>query len=80
MLFRSYPERMHLFELTRRLVDMDSTTGREDEVAAFLAACLRGLGADATIDLTLDITDVKHLDRVVATIKRIRGVRDIERP
>jgi GTP pyrophosphokinase len=33
----------------------------------------------ATIDLTLDINDMKHLDRVIASIRRIGGVRDIER-
>lgn len=35
---------MHLFELTRRLVDIDSTTGREREVAQFVGGYLRGLG------------------------------------
>jgi acetylornithine deacetylase len=30
--------------LTRQLIDIDSTTGREGEVAAFLSAALRGLG------------------------------------
>jgi len=33
----------------------------------------------ATIEMTLDITDMKHLDRVVAAVKKIHGVRDIER-
>lgn len=41
---------MHLFELTRRLVDMDSTTGREGEAAAFVAACLRGIGAEVSLE------------------------------
>jgi acetylornithine deacetylase len=34
--------------LTRRLVDVDSTTGREGEVAALLAAVLRDLGYEVT--------------------------------
>ena len=34
--------------LTRQLVDIDSTTGREGEVAAFLAAVLRDLGYRVT--------------------------------
>ena len=34
--------------LTRRLVDIDSTTGREAEVAGWLAAFLRGRGYDVT--------------------------------
>jgi (p)ppGpp synthase/HD superfamily hydrolase len=33
----------------------------------------------ATIEMTLDITDMKHLDRVVIAVKKIHGVRDIER-
>ncbi|SRR5579871_4115020 len=33
----------------------------------------------ATIELILDIADMKHLDRVLGGLKRISGVRDIER-
>jgi acetylornithine deacetylase len=39
--------------LTRQLVDIDSTTGREGEVATFLAAALRDLGYTVT-EQTLD--------------------------
>ena len=34
--------------LTRQLIDIDSTTGREREAGAFLATTLRGLGYDVT--------------------------------
>lgn len=37
---------MHLFELTRKLVDIDSTTGKEWEAAEFITAYLRRQGAD----------------------------------
>lgn len=40
---------MHLFELTRRLVDINSTTGSEREVALFLAGYLRGQGAEVEL-------------------------------
>jgi GTP pyrophosphokinase len=33
----------------------------------------------ARIDLTVDITDVKHLDRVVSALKGVDGVMDVER-
>lgn len=33
----------------------------------------------ATIDLTVDILDTKHLERIVGAIRRIHGVHDIER-
>jgi acetylornithine deacetylase len=41
---------MHLFELTRRLVDIDSTTGQEREAAEFIAGYLRGLGAEVSLE------------------------------
>ncbi len=40
----------HLVELTRRLVDIESTTGSEREVALFLADYLRGLGAQVALE------------------------------
>jgi GTP pyrophosphokinase len=37
-------------------------------------------GADgAVIDMTVEIRDKKQLERVVAAIRRISGVRDVER-
>jgi guanosine-3',5'-bis(diphosphate) 3'-pyrophosphohydrolase len=33
----------------------------------------------AVIDITLEVTDKKQLERVVSAIRRISGVRDIER-
>jgi GTP diphosphokinase / guanosine-3',5'-bis(diphosphate) 3'-diphosphatase len=33
----------------------------------------------ARIDLTVDINDVKHLDRVISAIKGVDGVIDVER-
>jgi acetylornithine deacetylase len=41
---------MHLLELTRRLVEIESTTGREAEVAFFLAAHLRQMGARVEVE------------------------------
>ena len=34
---------------------------------------------DATISLALDITDKKHLERLVLAMRRINGVREVER-
>ncbi|OFV97235.1 MAG: GTP pyrophosphokinase [Acidobacteria bacterium RIFCSPLOWO2_02_FULL_61_28] len=34
---------------------------------------------EATIDLTLDITDKKHLEKLVTAMRKIHGVRDVER-
>jgi acetylornithine deacetylase len=41
---------MHLFQLTRQLVDMDSTTGQEREAAEFVAGYLRGQGAEVSLE------------------------------
>ncbi len=41
---------MHLVELTRRLVDIESTTGGERDVALFLAEHLRSLGAEVQVE------------------------------
>ncbi len=41
---------MHLAELTRKLVDIESITGREHEVALFVADYLRGLGAQVEVE------------------------------
>jgi len=34
---------------------------------------------DATISLTLDISDKKHLERVILAMRKINGIRDVER-
>ena len=34
---------------------------------------------DALIDLTLDIKDKKHLERLVLAMRKVSGVRDVER-
>ncbi len=41
---------MQLFELTRRLVEIESTTGREADVAFFLAEYLRRMGARVEVE------------------------------
>jgi len=39
-----------------------------------------GRNADgALIDMTLEVKDKKQLERVVSTVRRIPGVRDVER-
>jgi GTP pyrophosphokinase len=33
----------------------------------------------AMIDLTLDILDKKHLERIILAMRRVNGVREVER-
>ena len=35
--------------------------------------------AQATIDVTVDTEDVKHLDRIIAGLRKLAGVRDVQR-
>jgi guanosine-3',5'-bis(diphosphate) 3'-pyrophosphohydrolase len=36
-------------------------------------------GSSRVIDLTVDITDIKHLERVISALKGVEGVLDVER-
>jgi GTP diphosphokinase / guanosine-3',5'-bis(diphosphate) 3'-diphosphatase len=45
---------------------------------------IRNLGSrtadsQATIDVVIDIEDVKHLDRILRGLRKIPGVRDVQR-
>jgi GTP pyrophosphokinase len=33
----------------------------------------------ATVDVTIDIADLKHLERIIAGVRKIPGVRDVQR-
>jgi len=33
----------------------------------------------AEIDVVIDIEDVKHMDRIVANLRKISGIRDVQR-
>ncbi len=36
-------------------------------------------GGKGTVDVTVEINDVRHLQKVVQVLKAIRGIRDVER-
>jgi GTP diphosphokinase / guanosine-3',5'-bis(diphosphate) 3'-diphosphatase len=36
-------------------------------------------GSQASVEITVDISDLKHLQKVVQVLKSIRGIRDVER-
>ncbi len=38
-----------------------------------------GEGAPARINMTVEISDLKHLEKVIKTLQRVQGVRAIER-
>jgi guanosine-3',5'-bis(diphosphate) 3'-pyrophosphohydrolase len=39
----------------------------------------RTADAQATIDVTVDTEDLKHLDRIIAGLRKLAGVRDVQR-
>ena len=59
-----------LKELTAAITDKTNIRNIETRFAE---------NGEATIDLTLDITDKKHLEKLVTAMRKIHGVRDVER-
>ena len=59
-----------LKELTAAITEKTNIRNMETKV---------GDGGDAVIDLTLDIADKKHLERLVLAMRKVSGVRDVER-
>jgi len=39
----------------------------------------RTAGSQATVDVVIDIEDLKHLERIIAGLRKIPGVRDVQR-
>jgi GTP pyrophosphokinase len=39
----------------------------------------RTADSQATIDIVIDIQDVKHLERIMAGLRKIPGIRDVQR-
>ncbi len=39
----------------------------------------RTADSQATIDIVIDIEDVKHLERVITGLRKIPGIRDVQR-
>ncbi|MCX6599048.1 MAG: hypothetical protein NTV70_22065 [Acidobacteria bacterium] len=39
----------------------------------------KNLEEGAIIDMTIEIRDKKHLDKILATLRRVSGVRDVNR-
>ncbi len=59
-----------LKELTAAITEKTNIRSMETRIAE---------NGEATIDLTLDIPDKKHLERLVTAMRKISGVREVER-
>src|SRR3954466_869151 len=75
----SYPVKLNVF--------CDDRAGMLKQITAVISddsTNIRNLGSrtadsQATIDVVIDIEDVKHLDRILRGLKKIPGVRDVQR-
>ena len=76
---RSYPVKLTVFcddragmlkELTAVISD-DSTNIRNIEA--------RTENHEATIDVVIEIEDLKHLQRIITGLRKVAGVRDVQR-
>jgi GTP pyrophosphokinase len=59
-----------LKELTAAITEKTNIRNMETKI---------GDAGDAVIDLTLDISDKKHLERLILAMRKVGGVRDVER-
>jgi guanosine-3',5'-bis(diphosphate) 3'-pyrophosphohydrolase len=75
----TYPVKLNVF--------CDDRAGMLKQITAVISddsTNIRNLGSrtadsQATIDVVIDIEDVKHLDRILRGLKKIPGVRDVQR-
>jgi guanosine-3',5'-bis(diphosphate) 3'-pyrophosphohydrolase len=52
-------------DINTNIKDLEARTGEENQ--------------HARIDVTVEISDVQHLDRVIKSLKTVNGVLDVER-
>ncbi len=64
-------DRTGMLKQITAIVSDDNTNIRNIEI--------RTANSQATIDLVVDIVDVKHLDRMVAGLRKVPGVHDVQR-
>jgi GTP pyrophosphokinase len=55
-------------------------TGEDSNIRSLEARADEERGADcAVIDMRVEVKDKKHLERIVSAMRRVAGVRDVER-
>jgi len=76
----TYPVRLSIHTEDRKGVLADITTTVSNVKTNILDARARVLdGGDGLIEITVEVNDTAHLQKIVGYLKRIGGVRDIER-
>jgi GTP pyrophosphokinase len=76
---RGYPVKLTVFCDDRRGMLKQITATISDDNTNIRNIEARTGNSQATIDVVLDIEDVKHMERIIAGLRRIAGVRDVQR-
>ncbi|MBV8206234.1 MAG: bifunctional (p)ppGpp synthetase/guanosine-3',5'-bis(diphosphate) 3'-pyrophosphohydrolase, partial [Acidobacteria bacterium] len=76
---RGYPVKLTVFCDDRRGMLKQITAIISDDNTNIRNIEARTANSQATIDVVLDIEDLKHMERVISGLRRIRGVRDVQR-
>jgi len=71
----------------RLAIDMDDRQGILADITSAISNLKTNIresrsssdGGHGSVELTIDISDLKHLQKVVQVLKSIRGIRDVER-
>ena len=75
----SYPVKLDIRTDDRPGLLKELTAAISDKTNIQKMETKAGVAGDATLTLTLDITDKKHLERLVLAIRKISGIRHVER-
>jgi len=70
---------VHTDDRPGMLAQLTSVLSNENANIRSLEAKTETETAGALVEMTVDVRDKKHLEKVVATMRRISGVRDVER-
>ena len=76
---RGYPVKLTVFCDDRKGMLKQITAVISDDNTNIRNIEARTANSQATIDVVLDIEDLKHMERIISGLRRIPGVRDVQR-
>jgi guanosine-3',5'-bis(diphosphate) 3'-pyrophosphohydrolase len=76
---RGYPVKLTVFCDDRKGMLKQITAVISDDNTNIRNIEARTANSQATIDVVLDIEDLKHMERIMSGLRRIAGVRDVQR-
>jgi GTP pyrophosphokinase len=74
-----YPVKLTLFSRDRQGLLADVTGAIADVHSNIQDIEVRARDSQASIDVTLDIVDLEHLEKIVSSLRKIEGVYQVER-